>query len=66
MGFKIKEIRESKGMSQQELSTKSGISRLTIISLESGTQKTTTTKTLLKIANALGVSVQSIFFEESV
>lgn len=66
MGYKIKEVRESLRMTQEELSAKSGISRTTISALENGTQRATSTKTLLKIAKALGKSVDQIFFNESV
>jgi len=66
MGYKIKETREAKKMTQEELSEKSGVSRGTISALENGTVRATTTKTLVKIAQALGVSVDQIFFTESV
>lgn len=63
MGYKIKEIREQKNMTQEELSKKSGVNRGTIVRLESNDSVETTTKTLLKIAKALNVSVTDIFFE---
>lgn len=66
MGYKIKEHRESRGMTQEQLSEVSGVSRGTIVALENGTVRATTTKTLLKIARALGVTVDQIFFEEDV
>ena len=66
MGYRIKEVREAKGMTQESLATQSGVSRGTIVALESGEAKTTTTKTLVKIANALGTTVEDIFFAESV
>lgn len=66
MGYKIKETREAKGMTQEDLATASGVSRVTISGLENGTERATTTKTLVKIARALGVSVDQIFFEENV
>lgn len=66
MGFKIKEHREALGLTQDQLSEASGVSRGTISALENGTVRATTTKTLLKIAQALGVTVDQIFFEESV
>lgn len=66
MGYNIKAIRESKGMSQEELSAKSGVSRPIISMLETGTRETTTTKTLLALAKALDVSVDEIFFAEDV
>ena len=62
MGYKIKECREEQGMSQEELSKKSGVSRTIISGLETGTIVTTTTGTLLKIAKALNKNVKDIFF----
>ena len=50
-------------MSQTILAKKSGISRATIWALETGKQKSTTTDTLVNIADALGVSVDSLFSE---
>lgn len=64
MGYKIRETRESIGMSQTELSEKSGVSRGTISALENGTERVTTTKTLVRIANALGTTVDHIFFDD--
>ena len=66
MGYKIKEVREAKKMSQEELAERSGVSRGTISALENGSTRTTTTKTLLKLASALGVTVDRIFFAEGV
>ena len=66
MGYKIKEVREAQKMTQEELSEKSGVSRGTISALENGAVRTTTTKTLLKIARALNVGIDQIFFSESV
>ncbi|MGN1276261.1 MAG: helix-turn-helix transcriptional regulator [Floccifex sp.] len=66
MGFKIKEAREEKGITQEELSNKSGVSRNLISRLESGDLKSTSTNTLIKIANALEKSVNDIFFGDSV
>lgn len=62
MGYKIKECREEIGISQEELAKRAKISRTTLSGLESGTVKTTTTDTLLKIATALNRSVADIFF----
>lgn len=66
MGYLIKNIREQKNMSQEELSQRSGVSRTTISNLENNSMKTAMTSTLLKIANALGVTVDQIFFDKSV
>lgn len=62
MGYKIKECREEIGISQEELARKAKISRTTLSGLESGAIKTTTTETLLKIAEALNKKVADIFF----
>lgn len=61
MKFKIKEHREKEGITQEELSKKSGVSRAIISGLESGTIVTTTTKTLIRIADALNCKVSDIF-----
>ena len=66
MEYKVKEIRERKGLSQESLSKKSGVSRAIISGLESGTVKETSTRTLSKVAKALGVRVSDIFFDEVV
>lgn len=62
MGYKIKEMRQKKNMTQSELAEKSGVSRTTIYFLESGTKEQTTVDTLTKLAKALGVSISDIFF----
>lgn len=66
MGYKIKEKRKEKKMTQKELSAKSGVSRATISGLENGTLRATSSTTLLKIAKALETTVDQIFFQESV
>ena len=62
MGYKIREMREKVSMTQMELSRKSGVSRTTISNLENGVENVTTTKTLSKIATALGVKVEELFY----
>lgn len=61
MGFKVKEIRLAKNISQEELSKASGVSRQTISDLESGEIVHTTTSTLAKLADALECNVGDIF-----
>lgn len=61
MGYKIKEAREKKNMTQDELSKQSGVSRGTISSLENGTSRATTTRTLMMLAKALGMSLDELF-----
>ena len=65
MGYKIKEVRESLNMTQEELAEKSGVSRTTISALENG-DPTTTSKTLVNLAKAMGVSVDRIFYADNV
>lgn len=59
--YSIKEKREEKGMSQEELSRLSGVSRATISNLETNDMAKTSTGTLLKIAQALDCKVTDIF-----
>lgn len=66
MGYKIKEYRIKKGISQELLSKKSGVSRSIISGLETGRINTTTTSTLKKIAKALECSISDIFFTDEV
>ena len=61
MGYIGKEIREGKRLTQDELAKKSGVSRSIICGLETGRTKTTTTKTLFKIAAVLNVSINDLF-----
>ena len=63
MRYKIREAREERNLTQEKLSEKSGVSRSIISGLENGTVKTTTTKTLIRIADALGKSVSEIFLQ---
>ena len=66
MGYKIKELREAMKMTQEELAEKSGVSRGTISALETGIDRTTTSKTLVKLAQALDTTVDRIFFTKGV
>ena len=66
MGYKIKELREAMKMTQEELAEKSGVSRGTISALENGIDRTTTSKTLVKLAQALDTTVDRSFFTKGV
>ena len=66
MGYKIKELREAMKMTQEELAEKSGVSRGTISALKNGIDRTTTSKTLVKLAQALDTTVDRIFFTKGV
>ena len=63
MANRLREIRTEQGLSKLELSRRSGVSRPTIIRLESDELPTVQTSTLVKIADALGCSVAEIFFD---
>jgi len=60
----LKEVREEKEMSQQELAEKSSVSRTTISELETGKTEVVTNTTLEKIAKALNRKVTDIFFQD--
>ena len=66
MSYKISEMRKKKGITQDELAKRSGVSRAIVSGLESGRITITTTQTLVKLARALNCTVQEIFFDESV
>lgn len=65
LGNKLREYRESIGMTQVELAEKSKVSRVTISQLEQGIERNTTTKTLSRIAKALDTTVEHIFFSNN-
>lgn len=60
--YKIADLRKKKGLTQAELAEKSGVSRATICAIENGTNKGVSTTTLTKLADALGVKAEKIFY----
>lgn len=66
MGYKIKEFRKAKNMSQEELAERSGVSRQTISMIENDDSRAATTKTLARIAKALDTTVADLFFSDTV
>jgi putative transcriptional regulator len=66
MGYRVKEIREKLGMTQEELERKSGISRQTISAIENNQAKNVMVGTLRALANALGTTIDNLFFEKAV
>lgn len=64
MGYRIKEVREEKHLTQEEISRKSGVSRATICALESGETVIAKTDTLLKLAKALDKPIGQIFLDD--
>jgi len=61
MDYKIKVLREKKGISQAELARISGVSRPTIVRLENSENIAINTRTLEKLAKALNVSIKTLF-----
>lgn len=62
MTNRLKSIREGQGLSQEELSRKSTVSRTIISELENFKTDVVTNVTLEKIAKALNKKVVDIFF----
>ena len=56
MRTKLKELREKRKMTQEELANTSGVSRTTIANIERGVETSTTIGTIAKLAEALGVT----------
>ena len=61
---RLKDIRESKGMSITDLANASGITRQTIYRLESESDDTANSKTLKALADALQVKISDFFMPE--
>ena len=62
MENRLKEFRKKKGLTQDALAEKSGVSRTIISFLENGRADCTMTSTLTKLADALDEKVTTIFF----
>lgn len=60
LGTRIKEIREQKHISIYELASKSGLSDSYLGRLESGQRKDPSISTVIKIADALNISIEEI------
>lgn len=56
----LKKIRIEKGWSQEKLAKEAGISYNTLIKIERGAIKNPKIDTIIKIANALGVSIDEL------
>lgn len=66
MGFCVKELREAKGMTQEELERKSGVSRQTISAIENDKCNDVKSGTLIALAKALGTTMDALFFPNAV
>lgn len=63
--FIIKEVREELGITQEELSIRTGISRNYIAELENSKKVNPSFETILKISLALGVEIRKIYVATS-
>lgn len=63
MANNLRKIRMEQGLSQVELAEKSGVTRQTIIKIESDNPPPIKTPTLVKLADALNCSVADVFFD---
>ena len=68
MGYRVKEFRERKNMTQEELERRSGVSRQTISAIENNKVKEEEVKvgTLLALASALETTIDALFFSQAV
>lgn len=66
MGYRVKEIREGMGLTQEKLEEISGVSRQTISAIENNPEYQAKTGTLLALAKAMGITVDKLFFAEVV
>lgn len=60
----LKQLRESKGLTQMELARRSGVPQSTICDIEAGRTKGPTLRVAVKLAAALGVPVERLLPEE--
>ena len=58
---RLKEIRWKKGLSQEQLAIKSGVDKSVINHLEQNENATTDTTKAVKLAKALGTSINKLF-----
>lgn len=66
MANRLKEMRFRRMMTMSELSRRSGISRSTIWNIETNPKKAVTSGTMIALAKALDMSVNDIFFADTV
>lgn len=57
---RLKELRKKSGWSQQKLAEKSGLSYNTITKIEQGAATMPTIQTMIKIADAFGISLDEL------
>jgi len=62
-GILIRQVRKSKGWTQQQLAQVAGISQSVIAELESGTRTSASLATLRRLATALNITVDALLAE---
>ncbi|TVX79119.1 helix-turn-helix domain-containing protein [Peribacillus simplex] len=65
IGYRVKSLREERKMSISELSTKSGVAKSYISSLERNLQTNPTISVLKKISRILCIKVDALLYEQS-
>ena len=66
MRYRLKQIREEKGITQEKLEEMSGVSRQTISAIENNDDYQAKVGTLLALANAMETTVDNLFFAKAV
>ena len=66
MKYRLKEIREEKGITQEKLEELSGVSRQTISAIENNEEYQAKVGTLMALAKALDTTVDSFLFAQAV
>lgn len=61
MRIRIKDLRVQAHLTQSDLATRSGLTRATISNLESGRVQNANATTLLRLARALGCTIDDLF-----
>ncbi|MFS1582506.1 MAG: helix-turn-helix domain-containing protein [Candidatus Arsenophonus phytopathogenicus] len=64
LGERIKNIRGTLNLSQQDLAEKSGISKTQISRIENGEQNNPQIRTVISIATALNLTIEELIFGE--
>ena len=60
MELNIKDLRKQHNLTQEQLAEKAGVSRLTIINLETGKVDNVSGKTLKSLSDALGCTIDDL------
>lgn len=60
LSSRVKELRKKAGWSQQKLAEKAGLSYNAVTKIEQGAAKQPTIQTIIKIADAFGVSLDEL------